>query len=120
MAAVTEDDLEQKRAKVEKLREQIATAEAKAATATQEQSNAIEAAALDAEAARLEAVLAAAREQAKVSNIKGGAESLTEQLKAAKESAAEFTPPGVTVDTNAGTQSDDSAEAKSSAKTEGK
>jgi len=101
MAAVTENDLEQKRAKVEKLREQIAAAEAKAATAVQDQSNAIEAAALDAEAARLEARLAAAKEQAKVSNVKDGSAELSETLKAAMKAAESYTPPGVAVDTNA-------------------
>lgn len=102
MAALTEKDLEQKRAKNERLREQIADAEAKAAAATQEQNLAIEAASLDAETARLEAQLAAAKEAAKVSNIRSGAAgplaAAEEQLQAAQ---ANVTPPGVTVDTNA-------------------
>lgn len=102
MAALTEKDLEQKRAKNERLRKQIADAEAKAAAAAQEQNLAIEAAALDAETARLEAQLAAAREAAKVSNIRSGATgplaAVEEQLKAAQ---AGVTPPGVVVDTSA-------------------
>lgn len=73
MAALTEKDLEQKRARNERLREQIADAEAKAAAVSQEQNFAVEGALLDAEAARLDAQLAAAKEAAKVSNIKAGA-----------------------------------------------
>lgn len=102
MAALTEKDLEQKRAKNERLREQIADAEAKAAAVSQEQNYTIEGATLDAETARLEARLAAAKEAAKVSNIKGGAAgplaAVEEQLRAAQ---SDTTPPGVTVDTNA-------------------
>ena len=102
MAAPTEKDLEQKRAKNERLREQIADAEAKAAAATQEQSLSLEGLALDAETAKLEARLQAAKEAAKSSNIKSGVEgplaAVNDQLEAARDG---ITPPGVTVDTNA-------------------
>jgi hypothetical protein len=102
MAAPTEKELEQKRARNERLREQIADAEAKAAAATTEQSLSLEGATLDAETARLEARLAAAKEAAKISNIKSGVEgplaAVNDQLEAAR---AGITPPGVTVDTNA-------------------
>lgn len=112
MAGVTEKDLEQKRARNERLRTQIADAEAKAASASQEQSRSIEAQQLDAETARLEAKLASAKEAAKVSTIKSGAEgplaAATEQLKAAQEGT---TPPGVAVDTN---KSESSSETKAS------
>lgn len=106
MADVSEKDLEKKRQNNERLREQIAEAEATAAGRLQEQSRAIEGAQLDAEAARLKARLAAAKEAAKASAAKSGSEgplsSVTAQLEAAEEG---YTPPGVTVDTNAGTDS---------------
>lgn len=101
MAALTEKDLEQKRAKNDRLREQIAEAEAKAADQLQDQSRAIEGAVLDAETARLESQLAAAKEAAKTANSKSGATgplaAAEAQLKAAQQG---FTPPGVAVDTN--------------------
>ena len=99
--AVSEEDLEQKRREVDKLREQIASTVDKADVSVQEQNNAIQAAQLDAEKARLEAQLASQREAAKVSTIRSGSADLTDTLKAAKEAAAEVTPPGVTIDTNA-------------------
>lgn len=102
--AVTEEDLEQKRKELAKLREQIASTGEKASTAVQEQSNAIQAAQLDAEKARLEAQLAAQREAAKVSTIRAGSTELNDTLKAARDAAAEVTPPGVTIDTNAENQ----------------
>jgi hypothetical protein len=111
MADLTEKDLEQKREKNAKLRERIAEAEAKAAAQVQQTSLQIEAASLDAETARLEAQLAAAKEAAKVSNARSGAEgplaAVTAQLEAAQ---AEVTPPGVAVDTNAGNESNDSSD----------
>jgi hypothetical protein len=107
MAALTEKDLEQKRDKNARLREQIAEAEAQAAERLQEKSTEIEAKTLDAETARLEAQLAAAREAAKASVAKSGAAGPLEAVtKEAEAAAAGMTPPGVAVDTNAG--SDDS------------
>lgn len=100
---VTEKDLEKKRERIAKLREQVANEEAKAATHALDQSREIEVKQLEAEEARLEAQLAAAKEAAKRSAAKEGASgtlaSVTEQLEAAQVGV---TPPGVTVDTNAG------------------
>lgn len=110
MAEVTDKDLEDKRVKIAKLRDSIASEQAKAASVTQAQSNAIEAAQLDAEAAQLEAQLAAAKEQAKVTTIRSGSADLTETLKDAAKVASEVTPPGVTVDTNAGVEVPDESE----------
>lgn len=102
MATLTDKDLEQKREKNAKLREQIAEQGTKAASVAQDQTLQIEAAQLDAETARLEAQLAAAKEAAKVSVAKEGAAAplalAKEQLKAAQSGV---TPPGVAVDTNA-------------------
>jgi hypothetical protein len=104
--SVTEKDLEKKRERLAKLREQVANEEAKAATNALDQSREIEIVQLDAEEARLEAQLAAAKEAAKRSAAKEGASgtlaAVTEQLEAAK---TEVTPPGVTIDTNAGSES---------------
>ena len=109
MAALTDKDLEQKRERNEKLREQIATAEAKAASTVQDHSREIEAAQLDAETARLEKQLAAAKEAAKPSNLKAGAAGPLAAAKAQLEAAqTATTPPGVTVDTNANSESTDS------------
>lgn len=115
MAALTDKDLEQKREKNARLREQIAEQEAKAASAAQDQTMQIEASQLDAETARLEAQLAAAKEAAKVSVAKEGAATplaaAREQLEAAQ---AGITPPGVAVDTNktAETESDKDSDSK--------
>lgn len=102
--AVTEDDLQKKREKNNKLRQQIAEAEATAATRVQEQNNEIEAKSLDAETARLEAQLAAAKEAAKVASVKSGSagplEQMDAQLEAARAAADATVGP---VDTNAGT-----------------
>ncbi|QEM40905.1 MAG: hypothetical protein [Phage AS32] len=105
--AVSDEDLRQKQEKIANLRKQIASQEAKASTAVQEESASVEAARLDTEIARLEAQLSAARESAKVSNIRSGNEGLQSTLKAAKEAAGAKTPPGVTVDTNAEKQPKD-------------
>lgn len=102
--AVSQEDLEQKRSEVDKLRQQIIDTQAKADAAVQAQSNEVEAATLDAEKAKLEAQLAAAKEQAKVSNVKAASANLQSTLKAARDAAGEITPPGVLVDTNAESQ----------------
>jgi hypothetical protein len=111
MVAVSQDDLQKKRDKNERLREQIAAASAQASERVQEQSNTIEASQLDAETARLELQLAAAKEQAKVTVAREGAEgplsAVQDQLEAAK---AGVTPPGVAVDTNAGSDKSGNAE----------
>lgn len=84
---ISEEDLQKKRDKAEKLREQIAEAEATAAANSQNAVNEIEAKQLDAETARLETRLAQAKAAAKVSAAKEGAAGplaqVTEQLEAA-------------------------------------
>jgi len=101
MATISENDLEQKRQHNEKLRQQIADAEAKAAAQVVQVSNELAAAELDAETARLERQLEAARQTAKVSVAREGSASnldtVKEDLKAAQ---AGGTPIGVAVDTN--------------------
>lgn len=105
MAAPTDNELEQKRSKNEKLRDQLAAAQAKTADALSDQNNVIEGKTLDAETARLEAQLAAAKEQAKVSSIRSGNEGTLAAVDAQLEAArGGITPPGVTVDTNAGVE----------------
>jgi sugar/nucleoside kinase (ribokinase family) len=105
--AVTEQDLQKKREKADKLREQIAEAEAQASSAVTNQSNEIEAAQLDAETARLEAQLARAKAAAKVTVVKEGTAgplaAAKEQLEAAQ--AAKDAPVGP-VDTNVGVETD--------------
>lgn len=102
---VTEKDLDKKRDRIAKLREQVAAEEAKAATNAAEQTREIEIRQLDAEEARLEAQLRAAKEAAKKSVASEGANTtlaaVNEQLEAAK---TEVTPPGVTVDPNEGSE----------------
>lgn len=104
----SQEDLQKKRDKAEKLRAQIAEAETAAATSAQDQSNLIEGAQLDAEVARLEARLAQAKAAAKVSVAKEGAAgplaAVKDQLEAAEAAKSNTVGP---VDTNAGVTSDD-------------
>lgn len=105
--AVSDKDLEKLRDKGDKLREQIAAAEAEAAQKITDASNAIVQSQLEAENARLEARLAAAKAAAKTTTIKEGSEglhaTLDEQLEAAKAAAA---APQGPVDPNAGVEDD--------------
>lgn len=110
---VTDKDLEKKRERIAKLREQVANEEAKAAENVLEQSREIEIAQLDVEEARLQAQLSAAKEVAKRSNVTSGSVDLTANLEAAKEAAKSVTPPGVTVDPNEGSGSNNSSDTKS-------
>ena len=80
MAEVTEEDLEKKRASVDKLREQIADAQSSREERERNLSNEIAMKQLDAEEARLKAELAATREAAKASNVKAGTADLIETL----------------------------------------
>ena len=93
---ISEEDLQKKREKADKLREQIAEAESTAASAVQDQSNVIEAAQLDGEIVRLETRLQQAKAAAKISVAKEGAAgplaAVTEQLEAAR--AAKNAPVG--------------------------
>ena len=108
MATVSEEDLQRKRDKNDKLREQIAAAEADAEARSRSQANEIESAQLDAETARLEARLQQAKAAARVSVAKeaavGPLAAAKEQLKAAQ--AAKDNPVGP-VDTNAGSEDDE-------------
>jgi hypothetical protein len=72
--SVTEEDLDKKRERNEKLREQIQTEEAKRFQREADLTNELTAAQLDAEGARLEAQLAAVKESGKASNVKAGVE----------------------------------------------
>lgn len=108
MAAPTEEDLDKKRQNNEKLRAQLAETQQKAAAAAYEQGLVVQGAQLDAETAALEAQLSAAKEAAKVSNIKAGASGpLDQAAEAAKAASAGTTPPGVTVEPD--TAGDDSS-----------
>jgi hypothetical protein len=103
MASVTDDDLDQKRQTVEKLREQIAAEDSKKAERTAEQQREIEGAQLDAEVARLQARLNVAQAGSKAAAVKEGASGpivqAQEQLKVAQAQADQANGP---VDTNAG------------------
>lgn len=79
---VSDEELQAKRDRVAKLREQLANEEAKASVRVREQENAIEAAQLDAEEARLQLQLHNAKEGAKVASVKQGVEPV---LTSAKE-----------------------------------
>lgn len=83
----TEEDLQQKRERNEKLREQIAAEEAKRRDRELDLSNQIVGQELDAEGARLEAELASLKESSKVANVKSGAEAPLQSAKEAMEQA---------------------------------
>ncbi len=78
----TEEELQQKRERNAKLREQLAQEEAKRVEREVNLANDLTAAQLDAEEARLKAQLTDAKEAAKVANVKEGASA---PLAAAKE-----------------------------------
>lgn len=78
----SDEDLAKKADSVQKLREQVADAEAKRVERERSVSNDITMAQLESEEAALRARLAAAREASKVSTVKSGAEA---PLAAAKE-----------------------------------
>lgn len=75
---ISEDELDKKRAKVEKLRENLAEAQFLREEREREASRDLEAKQLDAEAARLEGELNIAKEMAKVGTIKAGTADLAE------------------------------------------
>jgi hypothetical protein len=83
--AISDKELLQKQQHVEKLREQLATAESTRMARENERGNEIVAVQLDAEAARLEAQLAEAKRLATVSAVKEGASG---PLDAAREDLA--------------------------------
>lgn len=96
----TDKELATKRARVQKLREQLADAEAKRVAQEQDMSNDVLAAQLDAEAAQLEVQLAEAKRTSKVTVVREGVSSITDtarddvaaaeaQAKAAEKAANE-------------------------------
>jgi hypothetical protein len=110
---LSEEDLQKKRDRADKLREQIAQAEAEASANVQAQANEVEGAQLDAEVARLETQLARAKAAAKVTVARSGASgplaAAKDQLAAAE--AAREAPVGP-VDTNAHLTKDEVEEAQ--------
>lgn len=78
----SDEDLQKKSDRVQKLREQVAAEESKRTTRERELANDVTMAQLEAEEAKLEARLAATKEQGKVSAVKEGAAA---PLSAAKE-----------------------------------
>jgi predicted nucleic acid-binding Zn-ribbon protein len=105
---ITENDLQKKRDRLDKLREQIADAETTASAHVTDQAYQVEMAQLEAEEARLETQLARAKASAKVTVAKDGAtgplQAAKEQLAAAQ--AAKEAPVGP-VDPNEGVETPD-------------
>lgn len=85
----SEEDLEAKRQRNVKLREQIEAEHAKRVTREREAANDIVAVQLDVEGARLESELASAKEAAKVSTIKQGTAAPMANAKDAMAAAVE-------------------------------
>src|SRR3712207_3997498 len=88
LVATSQEDLDQKAADLQKLREQVADEEAKRVVREQEVANDVTMRQLEAEEAALRARLAVAKEQGKVSAVKEGAaaplDAVKDQLAAAK------------------------------------
>jgi hypothetical protein len=105
----SDDDLRKKQEHVQKLRQQLAAAEASRVSREVELANDVTAAQLDAEAARLEADLGVAKDMAKASNVRSAAAapldaarnamkaelSRGEALEAARAQRDELRTPGV-------------------------
>jgi hypothetical protein len=92
--ATTDKELATKRARVEKLRQQLANAESTRVAREQETSNDVLAAQLDAEASQLEAQLAEAKRTSKVTVVREGVQTITDVARddvAAAEAQAEAT-----------------------------
>jgi colicin import membrane protein len=85
--ATTDEELDQKRQHVQKLRDQVAQEEAKRISREADLVNDIAAAQLDAEATRLEAQLAEAKRQNKVTDVKEGASTVLDAIKADQQQA---------------------------------
>lgn len=79
--ATTDEELEQKRQHVQKLREQVANEVTKRETRERELGNDVVAIQLDAEATRLQAALDAAKAANKVAAVKEGASTVFEAVK---------------------------------------
>lgn len=86
--ATSDEELAKKAEEVERLRQQVAEAEALRESRERGLTNDIQAAELDAEAARLRAELAALKDSAKVSNVRESATPLLTETANAKEAAS--------------------------------
>lgn len=86
----TQEELAAKRERVEKLRDQLAAAEAQRVSRESEAQTDIEAAQLDAEEARLQGQLVAAKEAAKVGSVKSGTSGVLDTIKEDKARADAF------------------------------
>ena len=87
--AITDEELDQKRQHVQKLRDQVAQEEAKRTEREADLVNDVTAAQLDAEATRLEAQLDEAKRLNKVGEVKRGASTVLEAIKAEQVQANE-------------------------------
>lgn len=87
--AITEEELDAKRQRVEKLREQVAAERQKRAARESDLVNEVAAAQLDAEATHLEATLEAERRNNKVAEVKAGAASVLDAVRADQANAKE-------------------------------
>lgn len=87
--AVTDKELDAKRDRVEKLRQQIADTHSKRHERQVSAAREVEAAQLDAEAARLEVELAAAKNAASASAVKAGTSGVVGDAKEAMQQAAD-------------------------------
>lgn len=88
--ATTEKDLDQKRERLARLRQQVAEANAQRVTREEDLSRDVQAAQLDAEAAQLEAQLFAAKEAAKSGTLKARASGPLDTAKEDMRRAAEL------------------------------
>lgn len=85
--AISDEELDQRRARVEKLREQVAQEEAKRIEREADAANEITAAQLDAEATRLEAQLQMAKAANGAKAVSEGIATVTQPVKDEKASA---------------------------------
>lgn len=88
--AITEEELDEKRQRVEKLRREVAAEEAKRLTREAEAGNTLVSTQLDAETVRLEAQLAAAKERNKVAAVKDGIAAPLEAVQTDLDNAKAF------------------------------
>ena len=86
----TDEELAKKAEHVQRLREQVAAAQAQRVSREAEVSNDITAAQLDAEEVRLQAQLDAAKHESKVASVKSGAAIVLDTIKGDKANAEAF------------------------------
>ena len=85
--AITDEELDTKRQRVERLREQVTAERQKRSARESDLVNEVAAAQLDAEATRLEAALEAERRANKVAEVKAGAASVLDAVRADQANA---------------------------------